>query len=202
MSATVIIAGQRFHSLTATGRRGQGQQGRAAYEFVCDCGRSVFYQSWVVLNDKRFSCGCRWRASIGEQVTKHGRSGSPEYRSWQAMKSRCFRVKDKSFAEYGGRGISVCEAWSTSFEAFFADMGPRPQGTTIERIDNDGPYCPSNCRWAPGERQARNKRNSRKVVLHGVEMPLADACERSGVPYMRAYDRLRAGWPVERALSL
>jgi hypothetical protein len=89
----------------------------------------------------------------------HGMEGTPTYRSWDAMKQRCTNLNNPHYADYGGRGISVCDRWLNSFKAFLEDMGEKPDGLTLDRIDNDGDYTPANCRWATYSEQNLNKRS-------------------------------------------
>lgn len=133
---------------------------------------------------------------------KHGHGyTSPTYRSWKAMKNRCIRKADKQWKDYGGRGIKVCEKWM-KFSGFLEDMGTRPEGTTIDRINNDGDYEPANCRWADLSSQRRNRSDNRLVEYHGKKMPLVSACELAGLPYDTVRTRLdRYGWTESEALS-
>lgn len=123
------------------------------------------------------------------------------YVTWCAMKQRCYDKNFNGYQNYGGRGIIICDRWRNSFQAFFEDMGPRPFKMSIERIDTNGNYEPSNCKWASPKEQARNKRSKRMVTIDGVEHHIADLAEKYGIN-MRTLDRrLKAGWPLDKAFS-
>ena len=119
---------------------------------------------------------------------------TPELFIWKSMKARCLNKNNTSFNIYGGRGIGVCERWASSFEFFLADMGPRPsKNHSIDRIDNNGNYEPSNCRWATLEEQAINKRNTVCVVMEGQKVPLIKVCKEKNFPYSKALARVSIG---------
>lgn len=130
------------------------------------------------------------------------RTDRPEYMAWLAMRKRCEYRRDISYRNYGGRGISVCARWGRSFDDFFADVGPRPGPSySLDRIDNNGNYCPGNVRWATSSAQGRNRRNNRLLVVDGKNKVFAEAIERSPVSRQVVDARLRRGWAVHRALS-
>lgn len=106
---------------------------------------------------------------------------NPTYRSWRAMKTRCLNPKAKGFENYGGRGITICEEWIESFDAFKCDMGERPEGTQIDRKDNNGPYCKSNCKWSTPLQNSNNKRSTIWVTCFGKRMSLGDAIRATGL---------------------
>lgn len=130
----------------------------------------------------------------------HGMSGSAIYRVWGAMVERCTKQASKDYAHYGGRGITVCDRWR-KFENFYADMGDRPTGMTLERIDNDGDYEPGNCRWATRREQNLNRRTTQMVTYLGETLCAADWERRFGYGEGVVAGRLRRGWPIERALT-
>lgn len=161
----------------------------------CQCGteRAVFERS--LRRGLSRSCGCIVKEGWARPDKRtHGMSTTPTFESWRSMKSRCHRRTDRSFAEYGGRGITVCAAWLT-FEGFLADMGERPKGTTLERIDVNGHYEPGNCVWATAKEQGRNKRNSQFLTIEGHTLLLMDWAAAAGIGVSTIRERLRRhGW--------
>jgi hypothetical protein len=104
-----------------------------------------------------------------------------EYNSWRAMRSRCLNARHPSFSNYGGRGINICDEWINNYDAFVRDMGPRPEGATLERINTNGDYEPGNCRWATAKEQLNNQRRCRKYTLNGETLTVTQWAERVGV---------------------
>jgi hypothetical protein len=132
-----------------------------------------------------------------ENKSKH-----PLYGVWSGIKQRCCNPKSTSYHYYGGRGIKMCERWLHSFEAFVEDMGVRPEGHSIDRIDNDGHYGPSNCRWADKKTQNRNTRYNRYLTgPDGCSMTMEDWANKSGIPQYVIQKRIGRGWPEDKAVS-
>jgi hypothetical protein len=131
----------------------------------------------------------------------HGKCGTPTYRSWQSMLTRCTNPAAEKYPLYGGRGISVCERWR-KFENFLKDMGEKPRGLSIGRINNDGDYEPGNCRWETNAQQSRNKSTTLMVAIEGITRSLKDWCDARGADYNTVYMRIyRFGWEPLRALT-
>jgi hypothetical protein len=129
--------------------------------------------------------------------------GSPEHRTyaaWRNLRNRCDNKRNPKYRHYGGRGIGYDPKWA-SFAAFLADMGLAPAGMTLDRIDNDGPYCRTNCRWATHKQQNRNTRSNRIVEFAGQRRPLSEWAEQLGISWGTLRGRLDMGWPLERAMS-
>ena len=124
------------------------------------------------------------------------------FRVWCAMRNRCNNPKVKCYPRYGGRGITVFDKWNESFESFYSDMGPRPHGASLDRINNDGPYSLDNCRWATPSEQASNKRSSRIITFRGESRTQAQWAIVTGIDVRKIHKRLnKLGWDIDRALT-
>jgi hypothetical protein len=183
--------------------------GRSGWMCQCDCGRQHSVETHALTGGRVISCGCRQRETQRENGLKlvtrnrtHGMKGSTVYKQWSNMKERCLRPGHKSYADYGGRGIKVCERWM-KFENFYADMGDSPEGYTIERKDVNGNYEPDNCRWATWKEQYRNRRDSRLLTAFGETKTAVEWLEdpRCNVTKYSMYKRIENGWPHERVIS-
>lgn len=130
----------------------------------------------------------------------HGMSGTPTWHSWTGMLARCRDLNHASYKYYGARGIRVCERWK-SFANFVADMGAKPPGMSIERIDTNRDYEPSNCRWLPLREQSRNRRYCIKITISGETKCLKEWARARGVPYLTVYGRLKRGFAPDVALT-
>ena len=123
-----------------------------------------------------------------------------EYKTWTRIRERCLSPGSKDYPSYGGRGIRVCKEWD-NFTNFKRDMGVRPPGTTLDRIDNDGHYSHINCRWATRKVQARNRRSTVRLKFNGLAMSIAEWADRNGLNYETLFARISRGWSIDRALS-
>lgn len=150
------LTGQRFGRLVAVEPSGRKKWGCIAWNCICDCGTITELASNTLKSGLTKSCGCLLSETARAASTKHGRYGSGEYKSWDSMIQRCTNPSSPSYARYGARGLTVCEDWLI-FENFYRDMGPRPPGHTIDRLNNAEGYSASNCRWATPVEQAHNK---------------------------------------------
>lgn len=171
----------------------------------CECGKEKVVMSCNLTSGKSLSCGCIRTAMIEERSYRHGASRrhakTAEYIAWLAMLRRCSESASEDEKRwYRDRGIRVCERWLISFENFLDDMGKKPIGTSIDRIDNNGNYEPGNCRWATSEQQANNKSSSRLIEFDGETLTLSQWARKLGIAPSAMHERL-AKWSVRKSLT-
>lgn len=199
----IDLTGRRFGRLVAATCLGRLDDGHTWWHCKCDCGGSKNIRYQMLARGEAKSCGCfrRERGVIqGRSTAKHGMYRTPEYAVWSSMRQRCMVPTNKDYAQYGGRGITVCDRWS-SFVNFLADMGKRPTPEhSIDRKDNNGPYSPDNCRWATRKEQQRNRRCNRLLTLKGRTASIAAWAEELQIPWVRLYSQVSRGWDEAKIL--
>jgi hypothetical protein len=181
------LTGETYGRLTVRKYAGKDKNGRLTWECVCTCGTVVVKYTMLLRTGKVRSCGClqsEVAAAHCTSMTRHGHyknnRPTPEWSAWLSMRQRCQREEHPYFADYGGRGITVCPQWE-QFEVFLADVGPRPgKGYSIDRRDNTRGYEPGNCRWATSVEQNNNTRRNRMIEVDGVEQSLSEWCRILG----------------------
>lgn len=200
VEAHPVCIGDRFGDWTVVAPlpRNSARQSQSLCECKCGVSRPVAHS--MLTRGKTHRC----RKCAADARRKYGeKSGSPEHSIWRAMVGRCHSSESKAYRDYGARGITVCDRWRYSFESFLEDMGDRPSPDhSLDRIDNDGNYEPSNCRWVLIDVQSRNKRSSKLLTFRGETMCAADWADRLGMAREVLYGRLWNGWTVEESLSI
>ncbi|MER9217899.1 hypothetical protein NKI48_03040 [Mesorhizobium sp. M0644] len=175
---------------------------------ACECGARIEIRRSSVVSGHTMSCGCLKRDALIERQTIDNLSRDPRYFVLQNAVGRCFDTENPGYANYGGRGITVCDRWRfgedgrTGAECFCDDMGERPSsGHSLDRKDNDGPYSPANCRWATRTEQQRNTRSNAIFFYSGADRCLAEISDLCGINYKTLVTRIRRGWSPSRAFS-
>lgn len=175
MPRLIDLSGKVFGRLTVIREDGRDKHGQKLWLCKCECGNETHVRTGNLRSGGTSSCGCLASElssnRMKKRLIKHGRTNTPEYKTWQSMKSRCYNPKFPYYSDYGGRGIEVCNRWNESFKNFLDDMGEKPTPDyTIERIDNDKGYFPDNCVWASKTAQSRNQRvrKTSKTGIRGV----------------------------------
>ncbi len=176
------------------------EHGLALWVCLCECGNESIVPGRDLRRGKYQSCGCK------KKSRKHGWCGTPEYKIWAGMITRCHNTGDARYVNYGGKGIEVCDEWRESFSAFISHVGPRPPGDkreySIERIDNTKGYEPGNVKWATHHEQSRNRSDTTLYEFRGETKCLKDWAEEFGVSDTGVASRLEKGWSLEESLTL
>ncbi len=201
MGRAIDLTGRTFGRWTVISRAENSHGDATRWACRCECGNERTVLGAYLRRRQSRSCGCLQREEHTKRMTTHGCAGkiTGTYRSWHCMKARCENQRSRHYAYYGGRGITVSENWKT-FEGFLADMGERPKGLTLDRLDNSKGYYKDNCRWATRFEQQRNTRANRLITSCGKTLCLAEWCERLGIHRDTVRDRLRHGWNETEAL--
>lgn len=171
----------------------------------CECGNRIMVRGHSLAKAARGkggtqSCGCFLRDSVAKRSTKHGKQSSRVYKIWQMMLQRCENPKHTGFSYYGGRGIQVCDRWH-DFNNFLADMGEPPPRYTLDRIDVNGNYEPSNCKWASRREQSNNRRNNTLITFDGETHTIANWARLKNLTKGALITRISNKWPLEKALN-
>lgn len=191
MPAALDLTGHKYGRWTVASKHGRTETNPAVHwRCVCECGQERFVPTRSLRSGASRSCGCLFREVAASQAatlnSTHGMKGTKTHNTWVGMLQRCRYPKNKQYAAYGGRGITVCDRW-LSFENFLADMGERPEGLTLDRKDTNGNYEPSNCRWADRTTQSRGQRKT--IIWNGRS--LLEWSALSGIHKDTLYMRFR-----------
>ena len=197
-----LKAGKKFNKLTVLSFH-HIKNKRDFYLCKCDCGKETIVCKSDLKRGKVKSCGCLRLELVSKAVSKHKMSHSRIYRTWTNMKARCYEQKHLGYPNYGGRGITVCNEWKNDFMAFYnwAMANGYNDNLSIDRIDNNDNYKPSNCRWVTKTEQKRNKRTIVFLTYKGITLCAAQWAKKLGIKVVTLRARLKRGWPIDKALE-
>lgn len=207
MGKFVDITGQKFGRLTVIKRVENSTDNRPQWLCKCECGRETKARGYGLKRGKILSCGCyhiEKAREIGKSKSIHGLSETRLYRIWHDMKNRCYSKKHKSYNNYGGRNIIVCEEWLNDFKAFYdwSMQNGYSDNLSIDRKDTNGNYTPNNCRWADKETQQNNKRNNHYITYNGKTQTVSQWAKETGIKTKTLLARINDyHWSIEKALT-
>ena len=195
--------GKKFGRLQVVAIAEKDKYGHKKWLCKCDCGTEKIILQGSLTIGRTKSCGCLFKEQASQRAFKHGygtKRGST-YWIWPAMKSRCLNKNNKDYANYGGRGIKVCDEWM-DFVNFLFDMGEKPKDLSIDRINNNGNYSKENCKWATNLEQANNHSNNKRFIFNSRNLTIAEWCREFNLKYQIVNQRIFRGWDIKRALNL
>lgn len=195
------ITGKSFGRLIVIGLSHRNKNNDLYWNVRCQCGTEKTVLGNSLKNGSIQSCGCLVKEKIKKLRYKHGMSRSATYLAWRGMKSRCLNPKHRAYHRYGRKGVIICDEWINSFESFYNDMGEKPKGLTLDRINGNKGYFKENCRWATYKQQARNMKCNRIIEYKGERKTLAEYAEKFGLNPTTLLYRIKANWPIEKALT-
>lgn len=200
-----ICLGERFNKLVVVSEVKKDRHGHKRYLCQCDCGNEVVVVKGQLTSGKTGSCGCFQRERARDYHLKHGKSNTRIYYVWKEMVQRCTNPRNRSYQDYGGRGITVCDEWrgENGFINFYTWSleSAYESGLEIDRINNDGNYGPENCRWVTRELQANNKRNNILVEHRGIKKTVSQWARQLDMDDKKIRQRIKKlGWDGERAM--
>jgi hypothetical protein len=196
MGHFVDISGEVFGRLTAHNVVKRNKHNQLIWRCTCECGAECEALSFLLRRGEKQSCGCLKKEAIARVNYRHGKTRTKIYGIWHSMMQRCYDNNSHAFIRYGGRGITVCDKW----KSFDADMGDKPEGMSLERIDNNGDYSPGNVVWASAKAQSNNRRNNVVIEINGRKQTMQQWADESGVKLGTIWMRLKRGWNAERAI--
>ena len=196
------LTGQKFGRLTVVSLD-KNIKGKIYWLCKCDCGKIVSVLRSSLTSGNTKSCGCYKRNLDKKRFRKHGMTNTRIYRIWSGMKKRCNNPKDSNYNFYGGRNIKVCEDWEKNFINFYnwAMANGYKEDLTIDRINNNGNYEPSNCRWITQAEQTRNERSNVRITIDGKTKLLSEWARESGIDRRTIAKRIRLGWQKDELLN-
>lgn len=202
----MIIKGDKFNRLIVIDKTNEKSNNSYLWLCKCDCGNEIKVKKWNLTSGNTKSCGCLKIENIkiaAQRNITHGMRHTKIYKIWESMKRRCNSEKTERYASYGGRGITYCEEWER-FEPFYewAKVSGYEEGLSIDRIDVNGNYEPSNCRWVTLEKQSFNKTNNRKVSYEDKELTIGELAKATDKSYHLLYQRIvKLGWSVNESIK-
>lgn len=203
MGKFIDLTGQRFERLVVANRVGTAASGSALWRCICDCGKETNVSSNALRSGATLSCGCLGVEKRARSAYRHGGTGTRLYRIWDGMINRCHRKTSRNYANYGGRGITVCEEWRKDFSEFmrWALANGYRDDLTLERKDNDIGYCPENCCWITFKDQQNHKRDNHLITYKGETHNIAEWSEITGIYFGTIASRVKLGWDAEAIFS-